>query len=108
MGKLIYGPGGHEYEVEDRALAHLQMVILAKLRRGESFPFTWWPERDAGHGRVTMWIFPAQQVQFLYFGGKFPEINRRWVEDLMNSANSGPGLRLLPEPTSTVPDDPTA
>lgn len=98
MGKLIYGPGGHDYEIEDRALAHLQLVMLAKLRRGEAFPFTWVPERDIGHGRVTMWIFPAQQLQFQYSGGKMPEINRAWIDDLMTAANSGPGLRITQEP----------
>jgi hypothetical protein len=96
VGKLIYGPGGHEYEIEDRALAHLQLVMLAKLRRGESFPFTWWRDRDAG--RVTMWICPPQQLQFVYDGGKMPEINRAWVEELMVAANSGAGLRIVAEP----------
>ncbi len=100
MGTLIYGPGGHEYEIEDRALAHLQLVMLAKLRRGESFPFTWWAERNSGQGRVTMWVFPAQQLQFVYTGGSTPEINRAWVEDLMVAANSGGGLRIVPEPAA--------
>lgn len=35
MGKLIYG--ATEYELEDRELAHLQLVVSIKLRRHENF-----------------------------------------------------------------------
>jgi hypothetical protein len=105
MGKIIYGPGGSSFEVDDRTLAHLQLVILMKLRRNETFPFTWWPERNAGQGRVTVWFHPAQEVQFSYSGSKVPDINRRWVEELLMAANSGTGLRAMPEP-STTPGDP--
>ena len=40
MGKFIYD-GNIKVDFEDRLLAHLQAVIMAKVRRGESFPFTW-------------------------------------------------------------------
>ncbi|WP_439958202.1 DUF7882 family protein, partial [Salmonella enterica] len=40
MGKFIY-EGSVKTEIEDRALTHLQLVITAKLRRGEPFPFSW-------------------------------------------------------------------
>lgn len=34
MGTFIY-EGGPKTEIEDRALTHVQLVISAKLRRGE-------------------------------------------------------------------------
>ncbi|KTS55178.1 ATP-dependent DNA ligase, partial [Microbacterium testaceum] len=40
MGKFIY-EGGVRNEFEDRLLAHLQVVIGNKLRRGEPFYFVW-------------------------------------------------------------------
>ena len=36
---------------DDRVLAHLQVVIWAKLRRGESFSFTWTDSQRGGMGR---------------------------------------------------------
>jgi hypothetical protein len=97
MGKLIYGPGGGDFEIEDRTLAHLQIVMIAKLRRSESFAFTWSAARDFGEGRTVLWMHPAQYLQFRYHGSRQPAINRQWVEDLMAAANSVAGLRLVPE-----------
>lgn len=41
MGTLFYGDNRFAIGIDDRSLAHLQLVILAKLRRDESFSFTW-------------------------------------------------------------------
>jgi hypothetical protein len=35
---------------------------------------------------------------FQYDESEAPELNPRWMEVLMKSANSGAGLRLMPEP----------
>jgi hypothetical protein len=51
MGVLIYGSGA-EYEIEDRVLAHLKVVIAAKLRRQENFFLSWSNDADAGSGRI--------------------------------------------------------
>jgi hypothetical protein len=40
MGKLIYDTQV-KTGIDDRALAHLQIVMLNKLRRRESFAFSW-------------------------------------------------------------------
>ncbi len=40
MGKFIYD-STIKVDFDDRLLAHLQVVIGAKLRRGEAFHFTW-------------------------------------------------------------------
>jgi hypothetical protein len=40
MGSLIYGVAP-VIQIEDRVLRHLQLVIIQKLRRNESFGFNW-------------------------------------------------------------------
>ncbi len=51
MGKFIYD-GNIKVDFEDRLLAHLQAVIMAKVRRGESFPFTWKDDISTGGGAL--------------------------------------------------------
>ena len=100
MGKLIYGPLGTQFEIEDRALAHVQVTILSKLRRGESFAFTWKPAADSGEGRSVIWFHPSHAVQFKFSGTKPVALNRTWIEELMTSANSVGGLQITPEPSA--------
>ena len=101
MGKLIYGPT-MTVEFDDRVLAHLQIVIGAKLRRGESCYFSWRDEARSGGGRTTLWLHPAMQLGYKYYGGHPPNINHAWVDLLMLSANTAAGLRLVPEPGTTT------
>ncbi len=49
MGKFIY-EGGSKVELEDRAITHVQLVVTAKLRRGEPFPFPWREDASAVGG----------------------------------------------------------
>jgi hypothetical protein len=100
LGVLRFGPAGDEVEIDDRALAHLQVVMIAKLRRAESFTFTWNGGRDSGEGRNTLWITASQYLRFRYYGSRVPALNRQWIEELMVAANSSAGLHLVPEPTA--------
>lgn len=105
MGTLTYDVVS-KVDFEDRALAHLQIVIATKLRRGESFNFSWAKDASDGSGRVTIWMHPAIPLVYEFHGSKPPTINRRWIELLMQEANTTLGLRLVPEPTSApVSDD---
>lgn len=97
MGQLIYGSNGTVVEIEDRALAHLKVVMITKLRRSEGFAFSWDEELKNGSGRSTIWIHPAVSVQFKFYGTRQPAMNKVWLEELMSSANSGGGLHILPE-----------
>jgi len=104
MGGLVYGLDGYRIDMDDRVLAHIQVVIIAKLRRGESFGFTWSTNSTEGSGRTTLWLAPAIPVRFEYAGGRPPRINRRWLELLSATAATPYGLRLLAEP-EPPPDD---
>ncbi|CAN5281713.1 hypothetical protein BH11ACT3_BH11ACT3_18430 [soil metagenome] len=94
MGELHYGTQA-VFQVDDRVLAHLERVILAKLRRNEGFALAL---DDAKGGRDTMWLHAASAVRF-HYDGELPPINRAWLEVLIDAANGAGGLRVLPEPT---------
>ena len=104
MGYLIYGPTGTKVNIDDRALAHLKVVILTKLRRGEGFAFSWEKGTADGSGRDTMWLHPSVGLEFQFEGGRPASLNKAWLEELMSSANSGGGLHILPERDRT-PDN---
>lgn len=97
MGRLTYD-GTIAVDFDDRVLAHLQLVIGIKMRRGESFHFSWRDEASIGDGRTIIWIHPRVSMVYKFFGGRSPSINRAWVDDLMVTANSAAGLHLVPEP----------
>ncbi|WP_136055533.1 ATP-dependent DNA ligase [Microbacterium sp. K24] len=102
MGRFIY-EGNVKTDIEDRALTHLQLVITAKLRRGEPFPFTWREDLSVGGGRTTVWVQARSSLVFKYSGSRQPAINREWVEALAFTANSPSGLYLVPEPAEQNP-----
>jgi hypothetical protein len=105
MGALIYGVAP-AIEISDRALRHLQVVITAKLRRQESFQFTWDGEPDVEgddaaphngrHGSV--WISQGSSLYFSFDSPLTEPLNRDWIELLTRAASSPGGLRVLPEP----------
>lgn len=103
MGTLLYGNSNTEINFDDRALTHLQIVITAKLRRRESFLFSWSNTIESGHGRSSVWLDPSSTLLYRFSGSRVPSINRNWIAVLMNSANSAGGLVFSPEPAA-IPD----
>lgn len=98
MGVLLYGSHGMEIDIDDRALAHLQIVITSKLRRNERFLFSWTNSLTVGSGRSSVWMDPAIPLYFRYFHAGASAINRAWIDALMESANSVGGLKFTSEP----------
>ena len=98
MGTLYYGDSRLPIPLDDRALSHIKVVSINKLRRGESFTFSWVKGRAEGHGRSTVWISPEIALHFESDGSKEPTLNRRWLEELSLVAGSGTGLVILDEP----------
>ena len=103
MGKLIYGPGALEIDIDDRVLAHVRVIVNAKFRRGESFLFNWEHSSGEGNGRSSVWMHPTIPLHIRFFGNRQPPVNRYWVEALMATANSANGLSLVPEPVGSGP-----
>jgi hypothetical protein len=97
VGAIFYGNLGEPVEIEDRALAHLKVVIATKLRRNESFMLSWQHAPDDPRGRSTIWLHPAIPMRFVFETPDAPELNREWIEGLSASANSSGGIALVPE-----------
>jgi hypothetical protein len=110
MGTMFYGGSATPIHIEDRALAHLKVVIATKLRRGESFTLSWKHPDDQPGGRSTIWLHPSIPLRFVFEDPEQPELSRRWIEDLASSANSSGGITLVEEnidtgPVPTGPDE---
>jgi hypothetical protein len=103
MGTFYYD-SEFEAEFADRDLVHLQIVIGAKLRRNESFHFSWRDSNSIGSGRTTAWMNPANSLRFAYVGRNAPDINSLWLRQLTESANSAAGLILTSEPPHHAPN----
>jgi hypothetical protein len=95
MGKLQYGTSS--YELDDRLLAHLQMVVSAKLRRGEKFMLSWYSRPEEGGHRQALWIDNGLHLSFTYAGASIPKISREWVEGMAQAAATAAGLQLTDE-----------
>jgi hypothetical protein len=86
--------------LDDRVLAHLQIVIVDKLRRRESFGLN----LKSDGTMVTMWLSCYTPLQFIYEGNRQPRINWRWVDLLAAEAGFTGMLELRPEPTELRPE----
>jgi hypothetical protein len=97
MGSLHYD--GREFELDDRTLAHLQVVISTKLRRHECFFITWAQPLERGSGRHTIWVDNGVALHIFFNGSRVPTLNRNWIDELMASASRATGLVIGDEPT---------
>ena len=95
MGTLHYD--GMAFELEDRLLAHLQVVISTKLRRSENFFISWIIPQCDGGGRHVVWIDNGVPLRIRYATSRPPAINREWAETLALSANTNNGLIITEE-----------
>lgn len=94
-------------------VAHLKVALVTKLRRGESFTLSWKHTDGEPRGRSTIWISPPIPIRFVFDEPERPELNRKWIEDLMRAANSTGGVELIPEhldtsPIQVVPEQPVS
>ena len=97
MGTILYGGASAPIHIEDRALAHLKVVIATKLRRNESFTLSWRHPEDEAAGRSTIWLHPSIPLRFTFDEPETPQLNVKWIEELMQSANSTGGISLVDE-----------
>lgn len=98
MGAFHYGSPPVSFDLDDRTLAHVELVIMAKLRRRECLSFA--ISHEDGSHRQAVWIAPTVPLRFEY-EGMMPEISKAWLQDLVDTANSPGGLRIVPEPQTS-------
>jgi hypothetical protein len=96
MGILIYG-ASQQYRFDDRVLSHLKIAISTKLRIHEGFLVSWEVPADEGSGRVSLWVSPAIPIQYVFENTKPPQLNRDWLEAMMQSSTSARGMIVMPE-----------
>ncbi|WP_243076603.1 hypothetical protein [Microbacterium sp. SS28] len=97
MGVLFYG-SNEPIEIPDRLLAHVKVVVTAKLRRDEKFTLSWAYPLGSGGGRSTIWLNSAIPLQFV-FDSEEPEIlDPALLRELADAANSARGLTIQLDP----------
>jgi len=106
MGTLFYGDA--KFEMDDRLLAHLQIIVSMKLRRSESFFLSWAAAHQDGGGRTAIWVDNGVPIRLRFSGSRPPTINREWAETMALAANSNLGLIIsdeiaLPEDIGILP-----
>lgn len=83
--------------MDDRLLAHLQMVIGAKLRKGEAFLLSGAIDPERGSGRYAAWIDSGIPIFFRFEGSRPVAINRVWLEAMLDRSYTIAGLEVMPE-----------
>lgn len=95
MGSIRYD--GLTTHFDDRVLTHLQIVIVQKLSREESFLMSWKDSATVGDGRSAIWISPHTTITFKFAGSRVPAINEDWLLQLGKSSESSTGLIVTKE-----------
>lgn len=95
MGSITYD--GTVVSFDDRTLTHLQIIIVQKFMKNESFLMSWKDSASVGDGRGAFWLSPAIPLYFKFSGGRVPHINEEWLLTLGKSAESSTGLIVTDE-----------
>ncbi len=91
MGRLIYRDRA-SFDIDDRILAHLRIVVMNKLRRNEGFMLQL-PVNE-GVRQASLWIHASNALVMQFYGGREPAIDRALVDQMMHDASSADGLTL--------------
>lgn len=97
MGTLHYGASRTSLRMDDRALAHLQVVITTKLRRNEGFLLQWDRPVESGSGRGGFWIHPNCDIAYDYEGGREAKLDHDELDRMMVAASATGGVRITAE-----------
>jgi hypothetical protein len=101
MGRFVF-ENTVRMEFDDRLLAHLEQVVTSKLRRQESFVFSWKDDLSVGGGRTTIWLHPHANIVFKFHGGRAADLNPAWLQALAYTAAGAHGLYIVPEPDAAA------
>jgi len=96
MGYLVYNDRA-QYRFDDRTLSHLKIAITSKLRLQEGFLLSWRVAPEDGGGRISIWLSPAIQLQFLFNEPVPPPLNPKWLESLSRSSHGLRGMVVMTE-----------
>ena len=102
MGSLYYGGAGDPIEIPERLLAHIKVVITAKLRRNEKFTLSW-REPFPGGGRSTIWLDPSIPLRFVFASPDPETLDPAILRTLADEASSSRGLVIDLDPLDFDP-----
>ena len=102
MGTLHYGASRTTIRIDDRTLAHLQVVITTKLRRNEGLLLQWDRGVDQGSGRGAFWINPSTDLIYEYEGSREVALDPAELDKMMADAAGRHGLRIATEERELV------
>lgn len=91
--------GWMRIELDDELLAHVALVVFAKLRRNEPMLVAW---TDPAGSPAQAWLHPNATIVARHTPGADTSIDRRRAERMMIAANSNLGLRLVDDPAHLV------
>ena len=94
MGTLFYGGDRTPIRIDDRVLAHLRAVVIAKLRRGESFLLSWTDSITIGDGRSSVWIHSDCDLHFKFDGSQLAKLDPGVLEQLNVESIQPRGIEL--------------
>ncbi|MBO1902714.1 hypothetical protein J4H92_12230 [Leucobacter weissii] len=108
MGTLIYG-GSSRFDLDDRTLEHVKVVVVARLRKRESFMLSLPQRGPFAVGSSSVWISPDVPIGFQFSSSRAGPLSRRWIQALMAMSYAPGGLAVVPEggagPPESRPDD---
>lgn len=90
MGRLVH-QDRYVFDIEDRMLSHLRIVIMNKLRRQEPFMLQA-PHPD--QGTLSIWLHPGTPIVLQFYGSRPPSIDTALIEQMMHDASGPHGLVL--------------
>lgn len=105
MGVLTYD--GTPVHFDDRVLAHLQVVIVQRFLKQQSFLMSWKDGSSVGDGRSSIWLAPNIPLHFKFFGSRSPTIDKDWLLSLGKSAESSTGLIVASLDGTLIESSPT-
>jgi hypothetical protein len=91
VGRLIYRDRA-TFDIDDRLLAHLRIVVMNKLRRNEGFMLQ--VPVNEGVRQASLWIHASNALVLQFYGGREPAIDRELVDQMMHEASGADGLTL--------------
>ncbi|CAH0327467.1 ATP-dependent DNA ligase [Microbacterium sp. Bi128] len=103
MGRLIYRDRA-TFDIDDRLLAHLRIVIMNKLRRNEGFMLQ--VPVNEGVRQASLWIHASNALVLQFYGGREPAIDRELVDQMMHDASGSDGLTLSGSGIAAAPAAP--
>jgi len=104
MGTLFYGGDRTPIRIDDRILAHLRVVVTAKMRRGEGFLLSWTDSVTIGDGRSSVWLNARTDLHYKFDGVKEVKLDPALLEQLNVESIQARGIEISDASLAHRPD----